>query len=288
MSFSYPKASVGVTSGNKFYRIRGETIDVAGSGFADVAPGDLIPINVGFHGIAVGPESDYERYELLYTDPLAPGELQSVMFSKDTPFIGGVPSDNSSNYGGLTVPKLAFVRIADSGTRNGGGPRIADASVDLVVYTGAPPSHPNTGRTHKRREGNVPITGGANVFYIPGYGRSYFRAAVSSQAMPIADLTGVQVFGNNLHLPMYSNASFTPGLSGKILVQLEKVELLPSTPIVNPFDPSTFDQATVYVHDARVKGYFDFYEVIIQATGDYLPSSSPTGRGVHVSMEVRD
>lgn len=288
MAFTYPPASADILAGvSNFYRIRGETIDVVGSAFADVAPGDLIPINVGFSAIVVGPESDYEKYELFYPDPLAPGGLQSIVFSRDAPFIGNITADNSTTYGGTNQLKQAFIRIGDNGPMIGtfinGAFTLADASVDLIVYTGKPPNQLATQRVVKRREGNVALVAGINRYYIPGYGRNYFRVSCDRQLVGAAPILSVKAEGITIHLPMYSSDIINPNLSGKSSTQLEQTEILPDTPL----GPVAGIPIT-HVHDATKDGFFDFYEVTITSDVVLLPSDFNDGRGVHLDMEVRD
>jgi hypothetical protein len=294
MAFSFPQASISILKGNDFYRIKAQAVDTISSPLTALGPGDLIPVNVGFSAIAVGPESDYEKYELLYRDETAPGGIQRMPFSKDAPFIGNITADNAQEYpNGNKEKAIVFIRIADIGTlessNTGGGAvaRIGEALADLKVYTNKNPVQVATKRYPNKRSSNVILKAAKNsAFYIPGYGRRIFTTECAKMLEGLANVTAT-VFGIRLYNPLVS--STLPALlelSGRTAVQKTVTELLPATAVagVNGNFPLVFS----YNADVDGKGYFDFYEVLLDSDTDINPSDYDRGRGFHLTMEVRD
>ena len=295
MSFKYPPASVSIIKGNNFYRIKAQAVDAISSPLTAIGPGDLIPVDVGFSALAVGPESDYEKYELYYPDPTAPGGVQRFPFSKDFPLMQSIVADNTVPYEDSNgEPAKAFIRIADIGTLEssntgaGDAPRIAEALADLIVYTGEPPNWVPTKRYPNRRSSNVPLLDAKNKSYhIPGYGRRIFTMECNKMFAGAATVTAT-VFGSRLYNPLVS-ASAPPlnVLSGRTVVQKISKELLAATAVVG----ANGNSPLIYSYNAEAPGsfgYFDFYTVVLDSDTDINPSDFFRGQGFHLTMEVRD
>ena len=298
MSFNYAPASTSIIKGNGFYRIKANSIDLTGGNEPKIGPGDLIPIDVGFSAIAVGPESDYENYELIFVDPIAPGSVQVIPLSKSVPFVGSVTADNSTPYPNSGAgtggdiggePAKAFVRIADKGTLlerivlpgkivN----RTAFAVADLIIYTGVPPVQLIKERTPKKRASVVPLSSGnPNNFYIPGYGRKHFTLSLlnAPPGVPIGAVVSATLTGLRFFYPLDS----TPGTTtGKVVEAPTRTILMPSAVV-----PSDLQNEFVFAYNAESggKGFFDFYWLEVISDTAVLPSD---GVGFRVSMEVRD
>lgn len=295
MAFLYPAASISIIKGNAFYRIKAQAVDAQDSSLTSLGPGDLIPVDVGFSAIAVGPESDYEKYELFYSDPTAPGGVQKIPFSKDAPFIGRITADNATAFPGSDgeLGKV-FIRIADIGTlqsATSGAPAevaIAEALADIIVYTGEVPSFLPTKRVPKIRSSNVSLEIPLLVpysFLIPGYGRRLLSVTLNKMSIPVATVISATVEGIRLYNPLVSTAA-GDGLilSGKTVDQLSITELLASTVVPNTPDTLSF----AYNADVDGDGYFDMYRVFVTTDVNVLASDSQRGQGFRVNLEVRD
>lgn len=292
MSFSYAPGSRSTIEGNGFYRIKAQPIEgsFATPTLANIGPGSLIPIDVGFSAIAVGPESDYEKFELLYPDPTAPFGVQRMPFSKDRPLIGKVTSDNVGVYPDANGQiAQAFVRIADLGsvqtassTPNGplvSASRIMESWVDLQIYTGAPPSSFPTKRVPNRRTGFIDISTGAVDFtyLIPGYGRRILEAWATR------GLAGASV---DMTLSGIINGPVLEGLAGNGNGRtVARQGIHHQTDILA--GPTTVSGATRFRHhhNADTNGYYDYYELLVTNVSADLPA---TINNFFVSMEVRD
>jgi len=283
MSFTYPAASISVIKGNGFYRIKANSVAVVGNVLTSVGPGSLIPIDVGFNGIAVGPESDYEKYELLYIDPTAPGSIQVIPFSKDSPILGRVTSDNAEAYPGADGEKgKAFVRIADFGSFRG-----AQCITDLLIYTGAEPSQLPTKRSPKRKSANVNIviSGEGSSHYFPGYGRriATIGAARNVSGTDVTMVTKGYVLGARKD---FSTAAVTAGVAGREVDPTQAlVEIELDSQVVTAANDWIYFQ-----HNADTDGYFDFYGVTLTGTvASNIADATEFGyRGFLLSVEMRD
>jgi hypothetical protein len=304
MSFSYSPASTSILKGNDFYRVKARSIDQNSAGLeTELGPGDLIPIDVGFSAIRVGPESDYENYELIYFDAL--GVIQVVPFSAKSPFVGSVPVDVSSPYAqGDGETKKAFIRIADSSTANGallpsaGAGRIAVTIADIIVYTGAAPTFVPTQRIPNRRSANTTVLPLVPLFfYIPGYGREDLVVEASAMMIPDVDnAVTMAVDGLRVYHPFASNIAdtITGTMLGKALIQTTVTNLFAATalpltaPVAVPLTQEFPALSFGYNAKRASTGYFDFYRVTLRSNSTERPKDFYAGMGVHLSMEVRD
>lgn len=300
MSFNYPNASTSIINGAGFYRVKARSIDRDSVGLEnELGPGDLIPIDVGFSAIAVGPESAYDKYELIYFDNS--GGISVIPFSTKRPFVGDIPTNNAEEYvDGGKEKRKAFIRIVDPSTANGslavtaGVSRIAVVFADVIIYTKTPPTTLPTSRAPLRRSANIPtITFIPVDFFIPAYGRKILTVEGSVMKVPDVDNdVTMTVSGIRIYHPFYSDPlSSEEKMRGKAMSQATQTELLPATALPNttPAVPKLFDPALSFGYNAEqdAKGYFDFFRVtLIGATK--RPEDYPEGRGVHLNMEVRD
>ena len=303
MAFQFNAASISVIKGDDFYRIKARSIDQASAGLeTELGPGDLIPIDTGFSAIAVGPESDYDKYELVYFNDL--GGVQVIPFSTDRPFVGNIPVDNTTEYpdsGGEL--KKAYIRIADPSTADGrlanaaAAGRVAVTIADIIVYTKAPPTVLPTKRYPNRRSSNIavlPIV--EEYFYIPGYGRRELLVEASKVLVPDVTTVSLRVDGSRLYQPFASNPldTVTGTLLGKVLVQSLVTNLLVLTALPNTAPlvaPLTNDFASLsFGYNAEIDGLgrFDFYRATITSSATRRPEDFYAGMGVHLNMEVRD
>jgi hypothetical protein len=273
-AFKYPPPSQGTLDGNSFYRVNALAV---GGKNSDVSIGDLIPIDVGFNAIVVGPDSDYEKYELYYPDPLAEGTLQQVAFSADSPFIGAVFPNGVAEYPGTNGQKaLAFVRPVESPLAFPFLGIDSNPETDLILYTGTPPIQLPRGRVVKNRRGFVPVGApGPGLIRanhsMPGFGRGYFGAHVKNRTL--AQSIDVIVQGITSYYP-----ASTAGTANSII----------DTTLVASVAVAAGGELR-YQHDSRVDGFFDYFVVNITTGGaDILPSDSATQQSIFLSMEVRD
>jgi hypothetical protein len=273
-AFNYPPASASTLAGNGFYRINALQFPGLPGGL-EVGVGDLIPINVGFNAIAVGPDSDFDKYELYYPDPLADGDLQQALFSAKNPFIGLISPDNVAEYPNTFGEKaIAFVRPIVSPNPAAFTQLGSNPEVDIIVYTKALPSVLPRGRVDKNCTGYIPV--GASpilpVHSISGYGREHFQCLLANETLS----SSVDVIVQGI------NADYPANQSGGIAEKVLEYELVASTTV------SAGDRFK-YVHNSRVDGFFDFFSVIVTTAGsDILPSDSTSQQSIWLSLEVRD
>ncbi len=282
MSFDYPAASISVIKGNGFYRIKAQSVEATGAVLSAIGPGSIIPIDVGFNGIAVGPESDYERYELLYIDPTAPGGVQRFPFSKDFPLVSRIVSNNAEAYpnadGDLAK---AFVRIVDFGSFQG-----AEALTDLIIYTGAPPQQVPTKRVPKRNSANVDIlSGGGFTHFFPGYGRRIVTVAAARNVSgtDVTMTTTGYVLGARKD---FTTASIAAGIAGRqVDFGNARVQIELDQQVVTAANNWIYFQ-----HNADTDGYFDFYGINLAGTvaSDISDPTEFGFRGFLLSVEMRD
>jgi hypothetical protein len=291
MAFTYPEAKISIIAGNGFYRIKAQAVDTASSSLSALGPGDLIPIDVGFSAIAVGPESDYENYELFYADKTAPGGLQRIPFSPKCPIVGRISADNDTEYPDSGGEKAkAFIRIVDNGTLNGfidgdlSANRIAEALADIIVYTGSVPASIPTCRVPGKRSAYIATDSAQSQnFWMPAYGRRILSLSASNAG---GNAVTAAVSAVRLFRPLLST-TVVPAqepLSGKTAFQITTTVLVASAPV--PSAPLAFDFS--YNADTDGLGYFDFVRVSIGTDSSALPSDSFRGIGVYINMEVRD
>jgi hypothetical protein len=306
MTFSYPTAEQSIQKGNRVYRVKAQAIELQASGLTPLGPGSLIPINVGFSAIAVGPESAFSDYELYYPDALAPGGIQRVPFGVGAPFIGSVPTDNDGVY--PLAPKqkaVAFVRVKNKGPVRqnqyiAGAAAftdgIAECHTDLLVYTGAPPAFIPSKRTPISYQGFVPLTasGVPTNYYVPGYGRRFCYLDVSGQDADAGETIDITLRGYRLWTrPDFVSAAIIDGSAGRawsktgsISAQLGFGTELYTAQVVGA------QGRWEHHHNAETTGFYDFYELEINGDGGgggTSPGTDATGVSqMHALLEVRD
>lgn len=279
MPFTYPSASSGILQGNDFYRIT----RLAFSDEEDAVFGSLIPVDVGFNALVVGPNSGFDNYECFYPDPLADGGIAVACFSTGAPFIGTVAPDadpNASYPDAFGTPKIAYIRprnvlIPIGLVTPGTGPFWDDFPlplIDVIAYTGKLPPTFSRERAVISKAGYFE-TGLAAIgrgHTIEGFGRKAFTVNVRNNSLITVNVVikGVMV-GNG---PV-------DGAVGPFGVP-EPHTLLASTAVATKTSLS-------FGHDAAADGYFDYYVVEVDSATTTLPSDG-TATAVYISMEVQD
>lgn len=291
MSFNYPAASISIIKGKDFYRIKADAANLTGLSAPQIGPGDLIPIDVGFAGIAVGPQSDYDRYELFYPDPVARSSYQRIEFSVKYPLLGRFDVDNSEQVPGTDgEASKAFIRPIGVPIQNFTGTELINAVTDVIVYTGSPPSSAGTHRVPRVFEGYPSLTNaGLNFFYVPCFGRRHLSAHVFMQGFPVPAAT-IEVLGMRSFMPLAAGGPPAPGSpNGRAAAIATDVQLLAPAAI-----PVTGAQATSFSYDCITggKGFFDYLQVRIVTDQNVVPSDyffgAPGSQGCHLIMEARD
>jgi hypothetical protein len=293
MSFDYPKSSFSILRGKDFYRIKSNTISLAGSNSPELGPGDLIPVDVGFSGVAVGPESDYDKYELFYPDPVARGNYQRIEFSVKYPLLGRFDVDNGESVANADGEVArAFIRPIGVAIKDLAGTGMINAVSDVIVHTGKPPEIAGTLRVARVFEGYPSIiSAGPNAFYVPCFGRRHLSAHVfaagSGNPAPIITF---EVIGMRSFMPLEASgpaASGSPNGRAAEIATLTQLQAPTAVPI------SGLD-AVAYSYDCITggKGFFDYLQVKIESDTDIVPSDSffgaPGTPKLHLIMEARD
>lgn len=291
MSFSYPPASLSIIRGKDFYRIKAEAVNLIGSLAPEIGPGDMIPIDVGFTGISVGPQSDYDKYELFYPDPVAQGNYQRIEFSAKHPLLGRFDIDNKEQVPASNgeVAK-AFIRPLGVPASNFAGTLIINATTDVIIYTGAPPNQIATHRTPRVFEGDPAITNaGLNYFYVPCFGRRHLSAHVFASGFPLPVVT-FEVLGMRSFMPLQAAGLPSPGsANGRAAEFVTDVQLQAPTAV-----PAGGLQAASFGYDCITggKGFFDYLQVRIVSSQNVVPSDTflgaPGSQKLHLIMEARD
>jgi len=286
MSFSYPNAGIAIINGKDFYRIKADALNLTGGNTPSVGVADLIPIDVGFAGISVGPESDFDKYELFYPDPVAPGNYQRIEFSSAHPLIARFDVSNFEESPDTDGEKAkAFVRPLGIAARDFSSGDLINAISDIVVYTRNAPSQIATKRAPKISEGFPRLYSASfNYFYIPCFGRRYLgaHAFVSGFPLPVATM---EVIGLRSYLPLTFSVSDT----GQASSFVTEVQLLAPASL-----PAGGVEAESFGYDCVTggKGFFDFLMVKIATDQNAVPSDyflgAPGSQGFHLIMEARD
>jgi hypothetical protein len=278
MPFTYPSANQSILEGNEFYRIT----RLAFSDEENAVFGSLIPVDVGFNALVVGPNSSFDNYECFYPDPLADGGIAVANFSTGSPFIGAVAPSPSAKYEGETfdTPKIAYIRprnvlVPLEVATPGVGPFFDDFPtplIDIIAYTGKlPPSLPQE-RAVVSKGGyfKTDSIAAGRGHTIEGFGRKAFTANIRNNSIVTVDVVIKGV--------MVGNGPIDPG-AGPFGVPESHV-LVASTAVVTKTSLS-------FGHDAVADGYFDYYVVEASSATPTLPSDG-TATAVYISMEVQD
>jgi hypothetical protein len=270
MPFVYPAASKSILEGSDFYRIS----RLAFVNEEDTVFGSLIPIDVGFNALAVGPDSGFDNYECYYPDPLSPGGIALACFSTGAPFIGAVAPDASSDYQDSNgVRKLAYVRPSRALILSGDG---LDGDnvvplIDVIAYTGKLPPALAQERSPIRKDGYFETKSSpfGRGHAIPGFGRKAFTATVRNDT---AEVVNIAIEGK-----IAANGAMFADPFG---IPIE-TELLASVAVASGGGKLTF------AHDAVLDGYFDYYVVKADSASPTLPSDG-TPTALFISMQVQD
>lgn len=291
MSFVYPAASLSIIRGKDFYRIKAEAVNLINSLAPEIGPGDMIPIDVGFAGISVGPQSDYDRYELFYPDPIAQGNYQRIEFSTKHPLLGRFDIDNKEQVPASNgeVAK-AFIRPLGVPASDFTNSLIINALTDVIVYTGAPPSQIPIHRAPRVFEGDPAITNaGLNYFFMPCFGRRHLSAHVFASGFPVPTVT-FEVLGLRSFMPLVAGGPGGPGSqNGRSAEFVTDVRLLAPAAV-----PVFGTQAASFGYDCITggKGFFDYMQVRIVSNQNVVPSTTflgaPGSQKLHLIMEARD
>lgn len=288
--FTYPSASTSIIKGNGFYRIKAQPNELGNVAITDIGPGSLIPIDVGFSAIAVGPDSDYEKYTLFYVDPTAPGGVQKIPISKDRPLIGSVASDNAAAYPQSEGEKAkAFIQIADYGSFGSNKARfdagtldqkIAECNVDLLIYTGVVPPYLPTKRAPRRYSGSIDLMSAFTLkFPIPGYGRRIMSCKLSRRLS--AGTASVELFGYTLS-PILEDSKTAS--KGRVVIDTDSFHI--KTLLGSGIFTSGSSERFTHHHNSDKDGYFDFYSAEVVST---VNNGSDSNDGsFYLNLEVRD
>jgi len=275
MSFAYPVSSESILKGQNFYRIRAP-ISILFGGTKEDSPenfsiGDLAPIDSPVFAVAVGPDSDFFRYEIIYPDQLAQGGVNTAVLTPVNPLVLPAGVDLSTQYVDTSTEKKIFIRACDW-LPNGG--QVTQPIIDLIVYTKTPPTVYPTKRTPKKFTLATELSVGTVGFRFPVSGRQEasmrFFQSIGGAAISWA-IEGRKIFG-------YQGGTPSP---------IERFEVLPST-AVPAATPQPFADG-LFTYTPQVHGYYDELEVLITSDTVHDPSSSDTAFALAVlDIQLRD
>jgi hypothetical protein len=200
MSFDYPPSQQSVIVGQDFYRIRAPLSIFYGTIKQKLTQnfsiGDLAPVDSPIAAIAVGPDSDFYRYEVIYPDSLTESSINRSLLTPVNPFVlptNGV--DLSSPYAGTEQLKKVFLRGLDwlYGTGSFDFPII-----DLIVYTKGPPTQFPTLRNPKRYILPLQLFSAQdNSIFVPIFGRNEVSVRLSLNSALAAASVSWEIEGAN-------------------------------------------------------------------------------------------
>lgn len=275
MSFNYPPSERTIRTNQNFYRIRAP-LSILFGGTKEVTPenfsiGDLAPVCSPVVAIAVGPDSDPFRYEVIYPDELAPGGINTALLTPVNPLVLPAGVDLSTNYAGTEQRREILIRALDWLPIGG---QVALPVVDLIVYTKAPPTVYPTERNPKRFTIPMELVVGDTQARIPISGRQevalrFRREAIGGAAISWR-IEGRKTFPYLGGIPVNS-----------------RFELLAST--VVPFaTPHAFADG-LFTYTPQAFGYYDELDIIVNSDTAHDPSSSDTAfNDVVLDVEMRD
>jgi hypothetical protein len=274
MPFQYPAASKSILVGSDFYRITRLSL-LSGE---ETVFGSLIPIDVGFNAIAVGPDSGFDNYEIYYPDPLAVGGIGKGSFSSGAPFIAKVTPDAFGTFeSAFQAPSIAYVRPSRSLILGGDalGGDFVNPLIDIIAYTGALPPTVSQERSPIRRDGyfstKPAATGRGHA--IEGFGRKAFSAVIKNNTLLVGG-QDVTISITGLVVGMGSMAGDPFGKP--IETELQAAIVLPKG-----------GGELVFGHDAVLDGYFDYYVVDASSAVEHLVSDG-SDLSLFISLQVQD
>jgi hypothetical protein len=267
------QATSAVLSGAGFYRLFDD----------DPVLGRLYEIQQSCRALVIGPESDFDQYDVYYLDPIAPHQIQRAILTPDRPWVapvnvdlvGGYPSEvpgKPSIPGGIFVtPSNQFATFVPGASPPYPNRLQVSARVDILAYTGTlPPILPK--RARRLLQATVGLSGtGENPLYFPVYGRRSYDVFVG---FPVggAPANSVDVTINGIVLGV-SEGDYAP------------IELMSATTISTAGTPRL-----KFYYDVETSGSlgrFDLLEVILDNT-NVLDPWNGKDQGLDFRLELAD
>ena len=202
--------------------------------------GDIFEIDIAATTIAVGPESDFSRYDIFYLDEN--NVLRKMLVSVDQPLTLTVQVNNAQNFPGTNIPARLIVipneiympeSLSDEGNNV-----LFPPVIDLLFFTGTDPVAVQR-RSPKLIRTPIRIASSANnqAILIPTYGRDRVYASVvrmtelSSGGDSSEPLSLVSAHGIKFMFPVVT--AITVGITGTF-PQITDRYVPPGTPIAFP------------------------------------------------------
>jgi len=259
-----------VLSGQNYYRILSEFTS------SDI----VFPVENSMTAALVGPESDFDEYDLTFFDPTT-STVQKIVVTKDRPWFGRLDSLPSSLLPNgvpnvISVsPRNLFDAVSLAEASGADSPIVKIPTIDFVVYFGGDLPQA-AGRSSRRITLPVSVLlDKASSVIIPVFGRATWSIALLRNGNSGAFTFGVQ----GLRLIRTVNL----GSQSAQVVALKVATVLPTNP------PNQDKVSVDHVHNSSLAGYFDYVVGTVTASGgaSNVPAAS-TGGGLQIIFDARD